>query len=115
MTVDPTGTWLTESRETRIRVAKCAEALCGTIVWLQEPNDPATGQPKTDKIDRPLIGNAILLDMKSSDSGIWTGQLHMDGNSYSAKITMQSANALKLDACAVGGLICKSQTWSRVN
>src|SRR3954451_21856951 len=29
----PTGTWPTEGGEIRVRIAKCASAYCGTIVW----------------------------------------------------------------------------------
>src|SRR5215467_6305165 len=49
LAAEPTGTWLTEGGKSRIRIADCGGALCGTISWLQEPNDPETGKPKTDK------------------------------------------------------------------
>src|SRR4051812_34209717 len=49
LAAEPTGTWLTQTGTSRIRVADCGGALCGTIVWLKEPNDPDTGKPKTDK------------------------------------------------------------------
>ena len=77
---DPLGTWQTENGRSRIRIAACPEGLCGTIVWLKEPNDPETGKPKTDK------NNAEL-----------------------------SPTSLKLEGCALGGLICKGQTWTRAN
>ena len=46
---DPFGTWYTEARTARSASANCGGALCGALVWLKEPNDPATGRPKTDK------------------------------------------------------------------
>jgi uncharacterized protein (DUF2147 family) len=125
LAADPTGTWLTENGRSRVRIANCADALCGTIVWLKEPNDPATGQPKTDRNNadetkraRPLMGVAIVLSMKPSGTpDKWTGQVYNaeDGKTYSGSITMQGAAALKLEGCALGGLLCKSQTWTRVN
>ena len=36
---DPNGTWLTEPGTSRIHIASCGGALCGSIVWLKEPND----------------------------------------------------------------------------
>ena len=33
---EPVGTWLTEGGKSRIRIADCGGALCGTIAWLQE-------------------------------------------------------------------------------
>ena len=35
---DPVGTWLTEGGKSRVRVVNCGGNLCGTIVWLKEPN-----------------------------------------------------------------------------
>ena len=42
---DPTGTWVTENGRSHVRVTNCGGALCGSIIWLKEPNDPATGKP----------------------------------------------------------------------
>jgi len=121
---DPSGTWLTENGRSRIRIADCGGALCGTIVWLKEPNDPDTGKPKVDKNNtdaskrgRPLIGVPIVLSMKPNGSSKWSGQVYNaeDGKTYSGNIIEQGPNALKLEGCALGGLVCKGQTWTRAN
>jgi uncharacterized protein (DUF2147 family) len=120
--VDLMGNWLTENGRSRVRIADCGGALCGTIVWLKEPNDPETGKPKTDKNNadagkraRPLIGVPIVLSMKPAGADKWSGQVYNaeDGKTYSGNITAQGPNALKLEGCALGGLICKGQTWTR--
>ena len=121
---DPTGTWLTEEGKAVIRVADCGGALCGTIVGLQEPNDPATGKPKVDKNNsdqgkraRPLIGVQIVLGMKPSGEGKWAGQVYNaeDGKTYSGNLTFTGGTSLKLEGCALGGLVCKGQTWTKAN
>jgi len=121
---DPRGTWLTENGRSKIKIADCSGALCGTIEWLKEPNDPETGRAKTDKNNedagkraRPLVGVTIVLGMKPNGTDKWAGQVYNpeDGKTYSGNITMQSANALKLEGCALGGLICRGQTWTRAN
>ena len=121
---EPNGMWLTQTGTSRIRVADCGGALCGTIVWLKEPNDPDTGKPKTDKNNsdaakrsRPLLGVQIVLGMKPAGAGKWTGQVYNaeDGKTYSGNLTMTGAGSLSLQGCALGGLVCKSQTWTRVN
>src|SRR5437588_7110167 len=83
LAADPTGTWLTEGGKSRVRVADCGGALCGTIVGLKEPIDPATGQAKTDKNNadaakqkRPLIGVPIVLSMKPNGPDKWAGQVY---------------------------------------
>ena len=121
---EPAGTWLTEGGKSRIKISDCGGALCGAIVWLQEPNDPATGKPKTDKNNpdaakktKPLIGTLIVLGMKSSGASKWAGQVYNaeDGKTYSGNLEMTGDNSLKLQGCALGGLLCKSQTWSRAH
>ena len=94
-----------------------------SLVWLKEPNDPATGRPKTDKNNadaskqsRPLIGVPIVLGMKPSGTpDKWSGQIYNaeDGKTYSGNLIMQGPNSLKLEGCVLGGLICKGQTWTR--
>ena len=123
LAADPAGNWLTQTGGSRIRLADCAGALCGTIVWLKEPNDPDTGKPKTDKNNsdaskrpRPLIGVQIVLGMKPAGADKWTGQVYNaeDGKTYSGNLTYTGGDSLQLQGCALGGLVCKSQTWTRV-
>lgn len=119
---DPTGYWLTEGGKSQVRIASCGSALCGTLVSLREPNDPETGKPKVDrnnvdtgKRTRPLIGVAIVLGMKPNGTDKWAGQVYNaeDGKTYSGYLTRTSASELKLQGCVMGGLICKSQAWTR--
>jgi uncharacterized protein (DUF2147 family) len=121
---EPTGTWLTQAGTSRIKIADCGGALCGTIIWLKEVNDPETGKPKTDKHNsdaakrtRPLLGVQIVLGMKPNAADKWTGQVYNaeDGKTYSGNLTYSGGSSLQLQGCALGGLICKSQTWTRVN
>jgi uncharacterized protein (DUF2147 family) len=124
LAADPTGVWLTQTGTSRIRVADCGGALCGTIIWLKEPNDPETGKPKTDKNNsdaakrsRPLLGVQIVLGMKPAGSGKWSGQVYNaeDGKTYSGNLTWSGGDSLQLQGCALGGLVCKSQTWTKAN
>src|ERR1043165_1547797 len=78
LAADPAGVWLTQTGTSRIRVAACGGALWGTVVWLQEPNDPETKKPKTDKNNsdaakrsRPMIGVQIVLSMKPAGENKW--------------------------------------------
>jgi uncharacterized protein (DUF2147 family) len=124
LAAEPTGTWLTQTGGSRIRIADCGGALCGTIIWLKEPTDPDTGKPKTDKNNsdatkrsRPLLGVQIVLGMKPNGTGKWSGQVYNaeDGKTYSGNLTYTGGDSLQLQGCALGGLVCKSQTWTKVN
>jgi uncharacterized protein (DUF2147 family) len=119
------GNWLTENGRATVAIVDCGGSLCGKIIALKEPNDPATGNPKTDKNNsdatkriRPLIGVQIVIDMKpDGTTDKWKGQVYNaeDGNTYSGSITLVNAKTLNLQGCALGGLICKTQRWTRTN
>jgi uncharacterized protein (DUF2147 family) len=124
LAADPLGIWLTGDKKGKVRIVNCSGALCGTLVWVQEPMDPDTNQPKTDKhnVDaskksRPLLGIPIVLNMKPSGGDKWEGQVYNaeDGNTYSGSFAMTGANSAELKGCVMGGLICKAQTWVRSN
>ena len=121
---DPRGNWMTDDGKAKVAIVNCGGALCGNIVALTEPNDPATGKPKTDnnnpdaaKRTRPMLGVQIVIDMKPDSSDKWKGQVYNaeDGKTYSGSIALVNASTLTLQGCALGGLICKNQTWTRSN
>ncbi|MGH6852202.1 MAG: DUF2147 domain-containing protein, partial [Methylocella sp.] len=39
---DPLGTWYTANNDSKVHIVNCGGALCGAVVWLKEPIDPAT-------------------------------------------------------------------------
>jgi uncharacterized protein (DUF2147 family) len=124
LAADPMGNWLTGDKKGKVKIVNCGGAICGSLVWLQEPNDPETHQPKTDKNNadagkqgRPLLGIPIVLSMKPSGGDAWEGQVYNaeDGKTYSGSFIMTGANSAQLKGCVMGGLICKSQIWTRTN
>jgi len=118
--VDPAGIWLTQSGDARVRIAPCGGALCGTIVWLKDPIDSATGRPPTDKHnpdpakrDSPLLGLQIMFGMKPSGAGRWSGQFYNtdDGKTYNGNLVVVGPDSVKAEGCL---LICMGETWQRV-
>jgi uncharacterized protein (DUF2147 family) len=118
---DPLGTWYTADNDSRVLITNCGGALCGKLVWLKTPIDPATGQPKLDKNNadaskqsRPLLGVPIVLGMTPSGSGVWSGNVYnaSDGKTYSGSFTMTGDNTADLKGCVMS-IICKTQTWTR--
>jgi uncharacterized protein (DUF2147 family) len=101
---DVSGTWLRDSGASRVRFAKCGEAMCGTLAWLKDTNGPAK------------VGQRIFYDMKPSGDGKWTGSAFNpeDGKTYSGTMTL-AGDKLTTSGCVLGGLICRSVTWNRSN
>ncbi|HEY8383621.1 MAG TPA: DUF2147 domain-containing protein [Microvirga sp.] len=112
---DPSGTYLSETGETRVRIARCGGAYCGTIIAVKgETKD--VNNADTGLRGRNLVGVQMISNIQPSGDG-FTGQLYnyKDGKTYSGKMSFQGGNAMQLSGCVMGGLICRSQTWTKVN
>jgi uncharacterized protein (DUF2147 family) len=118
---DPRGVWLTEAGDARVHVSKCGEALCGTIVWLKEPIDSATGKPQIDDKNpnptlagRPIIGLNLFHDMKPSGDH-WSGRIYNadDGKTYASDVSVVDGKTLKVSGCVL--FICGSERWTRIS
>jgi len=117
---EPTGTWVTKNGDAHIRVAKCGAAMCGTIAWLREPIDRATGQPQIDsnnpdpaKRSRKILGLTIFAVQPDND-GSYVGTIYNadDGQSYRGKVIRRSPTQLEVQGCL--GVICGSEIWNVV-
>jgi uncharacterized protein (DUF2147 family) len=118
------GTWLTEDGSSRVQFRSCAQNQCGYIVWLREPVDPATGKARQDKFNsddslksRPLLGLLLISDIAATTAGAWQGTLYnpRDGNSYQGKLTDLGGGRLQLKGCALLGLVCKTEVWTKAD
>ena len=117
---DPTGLWLSGDGDVKMRIAHCGANICSTIAWLKEPNE--NGKPKVDKYNadeskrgRPVMGSQIILGMAPDGADKWSGKVYNaeDGKTYTGSITLTGATALELKGCALAGLICKGQIWTK--
>jgi len=116
----PTATWLTQAGDAKVKVSKCGGALCGTIVWLKDPIDPATGKPQIDDKNpnpalatRSVKGLTIFSDMRPSGPGKWSGHIYNadDGKTYESSLAWTGPATLKVEGCV--GALCGSETWTQ--
>jgi uncharacterized protein (DUF2147 family) len=116
---EPTGTWLTAKGDARIHIARCGKALCGTVVWLKEPIDPATGKPSVDDQNPdPRLRNRRIVGLRifamTPDGDGWAGSIYNsdDGQTYRGKLSLQGPGTLEVKGCV--GAICSGETWRKV-
>jgi uncharacterized protein (DUF2147 family) len=102
---DATGTWLRADGTSKVRFSPCGGALCGTIAWLKNPAE-----------SKGKVGQRVFFDMKPNGDNAWSGSAFNpeDGKTYTGKMTL-SGNSLTTKGCVLGGIICKSVSWSRAN
>jgi uncharacterized protein (DUF2147 family) len=117
---DVTGVWLTQAGDAKVRVSKCGGGICGVVIWLKAPIDPATGKPAVDDKNpnpalarRPMIGLPLFSGMRPAGDNKWSGQIYNadDGNNYVSHISVTGPDALRVEGCV--GPLCGGETWSR--
>lgn len=98
---DPSGIWLRDDGNARVRIAPCGDKICATNLWI---GDTSKGEAPGDRL-------VMSLQQKSADT--------LAGTAYDAKrdrtysITVQvSNNALVTRGCILGGLLCRDVGWT---
>lgn len=96
----PLGVWLTEEKEGKVRIEQCGANLCGYSV------DKKTSQNREQ----------VLINMKPGKDK-WSGRIFdpNSGSTYDSTIVLKGSNSLRVQGCAMGGMFCGGQTWTRLN
>ena len=118
------GVWEPGNGKARVKVEKIGEKYYGKIVWLREPNDPNTGQPKVDKNNPdesirnvPLKGYRLLKDFKYSGSNTWESGTIYDpdnGSTYKCIIKMNDNNTLDIRGYIGVEALGRTDVWKRL-
>lgn len=118
------GTWLNGTKKGHVQIYKQGNTYRGKLIFLTEPNDPATGKPKTDiknadasKRNRPLINLPLMYNFKFDGGNVWTdGKIYNpeDGKEYNCKMTLKDPNTLDVRGYVGISLLGKTQTWIRI-
>lgn len=115
------GVWLTESGGAHVEIAPCEDSMCGTIIWLKEPNRE-DGTPKRDinnpdeaNHDNPIIGLQMIRGFEKDAPGVWEdGEIYdpESGKTYDSNMLSKDANTLEVEGCVL--FFCQEQTWTRI-
>ncbi|HEY0164192.1 MAG TPA: DUF2147 domain-containing protein [Sphingomicrobium sp.] len=106
------GRWTNPKRTVVIEVAPCGPAWCGTVVAAS-----AKARAKARKGGtRELIGTRILSNARPVGNGVFKGKGFVPKrNIYApATIRQRGPNVMEVEGCALGGLLCKEQRWTRI-
>ncbi len=118
------GTWRTGKGNGQVMIYRNGNAFDGRIVWLKEPNDPATGLPRTDRNNpepslrnRPLLGLVNAWGFRFDGRQEWEGGRIYDpesGNQYRCYLKLRDANTLLVRGYVGVSLFGRTDTWTRV-
>ena len=89
-----------------VRLGPCGEApeaRCGTVTGAFDGARPEA------------VGHRVVR-VEPQPDGSWEGEIvqPLEGDVYDSEIRPAGEDVLQVDGCIIGGLICRSQRWTRV-
>lgn len=101
------GHWVNPHHSVIVNVTRCGDAFCGTVSWATAKNRERGTTP----------GTRVLSDLRPAGDGVYKGNAFEPKRSISGSATVRqvSPNVMVVKGCAVLGLLCKEQRWTRVS
>jgi len=101
------GRWKNPKGSVIVHVAHCGDAYCGTVSWANENNREKGVKP----------GTRVLSDLRSQGDGLYKGRAYEPKRNISGSATVRQVgpNVMIVKGCAVIGLFCKEQRWTRIS
>lgn len=106
------GYWKNPKGSVHVNIKPCGAKACGNVVWAT----PKAQQDTRDGGAGNLIGMQIIRELTPGDNGVWKGKVFApDINmTFSGTARLDGPARLKAKGCLIGGVLCKSQTWTRI-
>lgn len=103
------GIWQTQPDDgsyAQVTIKPCGAAFCGNITKTFKG---------TEEYKSENLGKAIVIDMAPKGGGKYEGKVWRPSNNkiYMGKVALDGGK-MALSGCVAGGLLCKSQTWTKL-
>jgi uncharacterized protein (DUF2147 family) len=106
------GTWENPSKSVQLRIERCGERVCGTVVFANEKAMADARRGGTD----PLVGVQLFEEFRATGPRVWRGRVFVPdmNRRVTGTATLIDDTSVRVRGCAVGGIICRNQVWTRV-
>jgi uncharacterized protein (DUF2147 family) len=105
------GLWTNPKGNVVVRIAPCGQQLCGRVVKATAKARAKAAEQGTQN----LMGKTLLSGLQPNGPNRWRGKVFVPrvGRNVSGNLTLAGPSRLNVQGCLVG-VICKSQSWTRV-
>lgn len=99
----PMGEWARGDGAAKVRIAPCGENICATNTWIK----PGTKSEKT--------GDVLVMTISKDGQGTYKGSAFdpQRNMNFKLKLTVEG-KSMTTRGCVLGGIVCKSVSWSKV-
>jgi uncharacterized protein (DUF2147 family) len=106
------GTWKNPKNSVHVRTYACGKSLCGAVVWASEGQQSSARKAGSGQ----LIGKQMFNEFVLGDDRVWRGKVFVpkQNKHFPGTVTTVDINTMQVRGCAFGGMICKTQTWTRM-
>lgn len=107
------GRWTNPKKSVVLHMAPCGPAYCGKVAWASEKARTDASNGGTPN----LIGTELISDFVPDGRGGWKGRIFLPKQNIRAggTIRLVGRDTLMVKGCALAGLICKEQSWQRID
>ncbi len=106
------GDWANEDRSVIVRIAPCAQAVCGHVQWSSPEAQSDAARAGTPRLN----GTRVVIDFVATSERQWRGKLFIPDHRRTVRATIRQKGPdhLEVKGCELAGLVCRTQKWSRV-
>jgi uncharacterized protein (DUF2147 family) len=100
------GRWANPHHSVIVKVGRCGDAYCGTVSWANANNRQKGTTP----------GTRVLYGLRPAGDGTYRGSVYEPKREMRGSATVRQVgdDVMVVKGCAMLGLICKEQRWTRV-
>jgi uncharacterized protein (DUF2147 family) len=106
------GVWRNPKNSVHLEIRPCETGTCGYVVWANSNarEDARKGSGKE------LVGMQLLRGFTPDERGTWRGKVFVPdlNRTISGSAQLVDDRTLKAKGCFVANVLCKSQTWTRI-
>jgi len=101
------GRWANPKKSVIVNVARCGDAYCGTVSWASAHNREKGTTP----------GIRVLSGLRPAGEGVYKGSAFEPKRNINGSATVRQIgpDVMVVKGCAIWGLVCKEQRWTRVS
>lgn len=107
------GVWRNPKNSVHVEIRDCGDRTCGYVVWANEHAKKDAREGGTEN----LVGLQLFRDFKKVRDNYFRGRVFVPdlNRTFSGSAEFVDDTTLKAKGCLIGNILCKSQTWRKVD